>query len=985
MPIKESISATHQLCQDLTTLIDEQLSAFFANLDEATKGPKAAVSINLNTQQLALLAALYPSKGKTKRLIVDGSSEKNTDLLTTISAWTMSAGIDDSWRILSGSLTPQEMNGSIVSNLSQTMHSFLAKPEDEKITHQIVPLSTLETLVPTPADYEQATLRLSTGEQLPQTKLIEKLISQGYQRHATTLDRGTFRVRGEQLDIQLPHQAGYVTVTLHGTSIENLVRHLGRRSHSIKHLAVVPVAFPQPTVALSQTFSADLVIRPQHLNELNGAVTIIYDSLASKYTFPLQSPPATGLGANLIHFGLVENIDRVTAEFFRRRYRNVKLCVSPLANSTVNLASSNLHLVSEAVLFPPTKSTGRPVSVKDAQRLIGQLTAGQPAVHADHGIGIYEGLATRALSGVPQEYLTLRYAAGDMLSVPVEYAHKVTAYLGETVPPLNRLGSTMWQKTRRRARHDAAAFAQELLQQAGKRSGQKRYRYTIDDALERQLEASFPFELTPDQLQTWHDIQNDLVSDSPMDRLVVGDVGFGKTEVAIRAAAHVANCGRQVAVLSPTTLLVQQHADTFTTRLAGQNQTVGVLSRFQSSANLRQLLPDLATGKISIVIGTQALLSKKVRWNNLGLVIIDEEQRFGVAQKEYFKKIRSTVDILSLSATPIPRTLSMSLSGLKDISIIATAPKDRKPTATYVGPDTEATLQAALIKEHQRGGQTYLVSPRIRDLNSLAKRVAKLAPRLKRAILHGQMPNQQLAETMAKFDHGEIDVLISSTIIENGLDLPNANTIIVTRATHFGLADLYQLRGRIGRRDRAGFAYFLYRQGQLTSDQRQRLTALTEATRPGSGWLIAQRDLQIRGAGNLLGAEQSGTVNAVGVQFYLDLVHEEVSIAKREETRRHDVDVQLPLPALIPEHYIADPVTRTAVYQHLARASTAAQLKLEYDKLVGQYGKPPTEVINLYYILGLQHAAAQLNISKIVSQRVTPPGEDAYWQIKLTT
>jgi len=565
----------------------------------------------------------------------------------------------------------------------------------------------------------------------------------------------------------------------------------------------------------------------------------------------------------------------------------------------------------------------------------------------------------------------------------VEYAHKVTPYVGDVNPPVTKLGGASWSKAKAAAKADAEAFAKELLATAGKRKTSSGHAYAFDPDIESKLDNSVPYTLTPDQEQAWQAVRDDMESDEAMDRLIVGDVGFGKTEIALRAARHTVANGKQVAVLAPTTLLVQQHSDTWQTRFPDLAKHIATLSRFSTASELRRARERIAEGDTTIAVGTHALLSDSTTWNNLGLVIIDEEQRFGVKHKEHFKQMRAEVDMLSLSATPIPRTLSMALSGIKQLSVISTAPVGRQQVVTHVGRDDDEQLEHAIATERARGGQTYVVAPKIRHLPNLALRIAELAPDAKVAIAHGQLPPKQLASIMHKFYTGELDVLISSTIIESGIDLPNANTIVVTHATDFGLADLYQLRGRVGRRKRQGFAYFLYNQTELTSDQRQRLTALTEATRLGSGWSLAQRDLEIRGAGNLLGAEQSGTVNAVGAQLYLDLIRDAVETENQTSVDRREVDIQLPLAATLPEHYVADTKTRTSLYQQLSRATSTDDITLIAEAIADRYGPLPAETIALVSLVNIQHAAAKRGIQSITSSTVTPSDEDPYERLHI--
>lgn len=612
------------------------------------------------------------------------------------------------------------------------------------------------------------------------------------------------------------------------------------------------------------------------------------------------------------------------------------------------------------------------LSQERARELIGELAVGKPAVHADHGIGIYEGLQTKHVGDRQREYLVLQYARGDILYIPVEFAHKISAYVGAGTPGLHRLGGTIWSKTKRRAKEDAANFAHELLAISGQRQHARRAPYFVSPALEANLEESFPYTLTPDQAQTWQEVRQDLTSGKPLDRLVVGDVGFGKTEIAIRAAAHAIANHKQVAVLAPTTLLVQQHADIFESRL---KMKVCVMSR---------LAPRMRGDVGPLAIGTHALLSPKIKWQNLGLVIIDEEQKFGVRQKEHFKKLRGEVDVLSLSATPIPRTLAMALSGLRDLSLIQTPPPERRSIQTHVALRVDELLKTAIERELQRGGQVYLVASKIRYLAFLAKHIQTIVPQAKIAIAHGRLPAPRLAHIIHQFDTGEVDILVSSNIVENGLDLPNVNTMIVWNATDFGLADLYQLRGRVGRRARQGYAYFLYDQQELTVPQRERLAALIEAGRLGAGWSVARRDLEIRGAGNLLGRQQSGPANEVGVQLYLDLVNQAAQEKiEKPNIEKPNVEIFLPLTALLPTTYIPDTSARAQWYQRLARSDSLEKIQHHQMQLEQAYGPLPEAAHNLVLLIKLQSTAQDQGITKIDSQRITPPGQSAFWRITL--
>lgn len=968
-----STSTTAPDCQELLTELGRTMPPLASVVQNKIKKGEVA-QLSLKMPQLALMAAWLSSTFPSQTIVIPAPSQKTRQFAEMVAGWQSIVAPTHTWHLLVGELTTQEQLGHVTTNLSTALHFLLAGVPNH---HFIIPENALGAAVPDQPHYLATHRSIHVGERQNLKTLITALIASGFVRYASSLEPGSIRVRGEQIDIYHPTFAGPYTITLYGNVVESIVGHRGQRSHTRPSLTIPPMVFPAATIQLAQVVSNQVTHQPHHI--MLGTRKIIYDALHPDLLFPWKINPTPQQMLSKKTIVVYENLERVRNFVTDHHVSSVKLCRHPLASRPLALSTREATIVTEAAVLP-TPATPAPVSYQQGLTLLANLRDGRPAVHADHGIGIYEGLQTRQINGISRDYLILRYAAGDALSVPVEFAHKVTAYLGETTPPLHRLGGTAWATTRKRAAHDAEAFARSLLRTAQARAQRQRDPYYLDAAIEAHLETTFPYSLTPDQEATWAAVRYDLQQSTPMDRLVVGDVGFGKTEIAIRAASHVAAGGRQVAVLAPTTLLVQQHADTFLTRLPHLREQIGVLSRFTSPAAQRAYRKKIAEGSIKIVVGTHALLSKRTQWQALGLVIIDEEQRFGVQHKEHFKKMRANIDVLSLSATPIPRTLSMAMSGIKELSVISTPPEGRKSVATHVGAQNDALISQAIRRELARGGQVYVVAPKIRGLAALGHQVGTLVPQARVAVVHGQLDSASLAGLMEQFDAGTIDVLISSTIIESGLDVPNANTLIVMRATHFGLSELYQLRGRIGRRERQGYAYFLYDQHELTSIERQRLTALTEATRLGSGWTLAQRDLEIRGAGNLLGAEQSGTVNAVGVQLYLDLVHDALGSTSTRLIHR-DVEIQLPLPALIPATYIADVAVRTHYYQLLSRASSLEQLQRTRHDIERSFGPFPESTATIYLLLQLQHAAAAAGITLISHQIISPVDEDPYARI----
>ncbi len=971
------ISPTNSCANEIKTL-HASLSQSVNDIIALAHSSSHPIQTHWSNPVIPIYSALISQKTNMVFLVLDSSLRTATQIQAAIHSWSQVFNIPSDVHLLFNTLSEQEKTGLVNSALSQAYHHLLSAAPGIFI----LPSHLLNSLAPSLVSYQKHTLELHTGEAYRPHDIVVTLTQNGYTRYSDSLEPGGFRLRGDELDVWHPlHQHPY-TISFYGNIIDRLVSHQDQRRTNLTRLILPPVIIPEDDQPFTSFFTQGITLHPASTNLHLSSPTIIYNALHPDLISPLQiiSKLTTTHSSKPIVIWY-ENHDRIHAYITDH---NLTTCLIPgnLSQQKFLLTTDKCIFTSEAQLLPePTVAA--PISYHEGLALLAQLQPGQPAVHCDHGIGIYEGLQSRTIDSITKDYLVLRYAGHDTVSVPVEYAHKITAYLGDTQPTIHRLGGIGWRKSRRQAEIDAAAFAQELLETAGHRQGRARPPYYLDPSLDHQLSTSFSYDLTPDQAQAWSEIKHDLEQSIPMDRLVVGDVGFGKTEIAIRAARHAVANGYQVAILAPTTLLVQQHADTLLNRLPELAPNIGTLSRFTSPQQQNKTRAAITDGTIKIAVGTHALLSKTTKWHKLGLVIIDEEQRFGVKHKEHFKKIRANLDILSLSATPIPRTLSMSLTGLKSLSLINTAPPGRKSVITNVHSYQDHIIQEAVTRELKRGGQVYVVAPRIQELGHLAHTIQKLVPTASVSIAHGQLPPVELARIMQKFDTGKLDVLVSSTIIENGIDLPNANTLIVTKATHYGLSDLYQLRGRVGRRQRQGYAYFLYHQTNLTSEQRQRLTALTEASRLGSGWSLAQRDLEIRGAGNLLGAEQSGSVNAVGIQFYLDLVQDFVHHQITGPSRR-DIEISVPFSTAIPEHYIADSTLRVHTYQRLARARDLASLNQETNQLIQKYGPLPPETIQLILILTLQHHAVTHGITRLTYQEITPSDEDPYYRLILT-
>ncbi len=648
---------------------------------------------------------------------------------------------------------------------------------------------------------------------------------------------------------------------------------------------------------------------------------------------------------------------------------------------SLQTASGGATLFTDAEVFGTTKvARHRRVHAMPREAYLAEITPGSYVVHVDHGVARFASTTTMHEDGQEREYLLLEYAEGDKLYVPTEHLDRVSLYSApsDRAPALTRLGTQEWARIKERVKRSTVEMAEELLSLYAARELDQGISFATDGPWQQELEDAFPYLETPDQVATIEQVKEDMERARPMDRLVCGDVGYGKTEVALRAAFKAVMHGSQVAVLAPTTVLAQQHYVTFTERLSPYPVTVEVLSRFRTDQEQRQVVEALATGKVDICIGTHRLLQKDISFKNLGLVVVDEEQRFGVAHKERMKQLRKAVDVLTLSATPIPRTLHMALSGIRDMSTMETPPEERLPIKTYVSEYSDELVREAVLRELDRGGQVYLVHNRVRSIGRIAESIRTLVPDASVAIGHGQMPEEQLERVMATFGRGEVDVLVCTTIIESGLDLPNVNTLIVDRADTLGLAQLYQLRGRIGRSARRAYAYFLLPRGRrITETAQKRLETILAATELGAGFRIAMRDLEIRGAGNILGAQQSGYIHSVGFDLYSQLLTQAVEEARTSVDgasppqaleERAEVAVSLRIPAQIPPDYVEDLPTRLGLYQRLTRARNVDEVHRVQVELRDRFGTVPQEAHNLLFNVRVRVLAERAGVESVARE-----------------
>src|SRR5215218_4779630 len=625
-----------------------------------------------------------------------------------------------------------------------------------------------------------------------------------------------------------------------------------------------------------------------------------------------------------------------------------------------------LAVVPEHRLIHRRKRAGADGGTRRGRGLLRSFTdlrTGDIVVHEDHGIARFAGFDTKTVAGVTRDYLNLEYAGTDKVFLPVDQLAKISRYVGAdgAHPPLSKLGGTRWDKLKARARRAAQELAGELLNLYAERKRRRGHAFEPDSDWLREFEEHFPYRETPDQREAIESVKEDMESERPMDRLICGDVGYGKTEVALRAAFKSANAGKQVLMLVPTTILAQQHFGTFSERLRDYPFTIEHVSRFRPAAEQRESVKRFSEGKVDILIGTHRLLSRDVRAKDLGLLIVDEEQRFGVKQKELLRQMKLKVDVISMSATPIPRTLQMSLAGLRDISVIETPPEGRRPVKTYVGEYDEQLVKQALEREKARSGQAFFLHNRVEDIDETAVRLRALCPEMSFTVAHGQMDEKLLEERMMGFLRGDADVLVSTSIIESGIDIPQANTLIVERADTFGLSQLYQIRGRVGRSRERAYAYLLYPSaGALTPEAADRLSALSDYTELGAGFKVAMRDLELRGAGNLLGDEQSGHVAALGFELYMQMLDEAVQALAGEdadEEAAEPVRLDVNVDAYVPADYVPYEQAKVEVHRRIAGAREVAELMELRRELADRFGEPPEPVENL---ISLQQARIKL-------------------------
>ena len=892
----------------------------------------------------------------------------------------------------------------------------------------VLSVASLDDQVPTPGGMARLTLELERGQTLAMEELGSKLAEAGYERVPQVALRGQFAVRGGIVDVFSWQQTLPVRIEFFGDEIDSMrffdldiqtsvqpadsvsvllgeaaaARQCPLRDYIKPGDLVVDVQAGLDWAGVSITPDAapgaeienfSTAFYPHGLGEFEAGDLVVEAGKRDRFLRQLEQWLAAGWRVTIYcnNEGETERFRDLLPEPILT-YAGLELVIGAIAHGFV-FPEAKLAVLSDAELFGRYRNTrARRLAMRRAREQanraqidFSELTEGDYVVHLEHGIALYLGLEKFAKAdGTEEEVLLLEFANGAKLYAPLEQSYLVSRYVGvgKRNPQLSELGDLKWAKAKSQAQKAVFDYAGKLLSVHAERETARGFAFPPDNKWLGEFERSFVFKETPDQITAIAATKNDMEDERPMDRLICGDVGFGKTEVAIRAAFKAVMGGKQVALLVPTTVLAQQHYQNFRERMSDYPVTVECLSRFRTHAEQRKVVEGLKDGSVDIVIGTHRLISRDVQFKNLGLVVIDEEQRFGVLHKEKFKELFKLVDVLTLSATPIPRTLYLSLMGAKDMSILETPPQNRIPTETFICGYDERIIRDAIVREMARQGQVYFLHNRVGTIESMAAKLKKLIPKARILVGHGQMPEHELEEVMRQFVEGEADVLLSTTIIESGLDIPNANTIIIDRADRFGLADLYQLRGRVGRAQHKAYAYLMIPRDLMRTEARKRINAIKQYSSLGAGFKIAMRDLEIRGAGNILGTQQSGHIVAIGFDLYCQLLKQAIAKLKGEKvTARVELPVSLDFvatneaewlkmpeasaPAFLPTTYITEAQTRIQAYRALAEVTTQEQLDRLRDIWRDRFGRLPEAAENLLVLGAVRLVATARNITRL--------------------
>lgn len=843
-------------------------------------------------------------------------------------------------------------------------------------------------------------LKVEVGMAVSSTQLIQSLIDLGYTHgEEDRIGEGQYRRYGDTVEVA-PPGSGPIHIVVPFERVEEIIERVERKASSSINLLPLqaehhlPLGGQIPATSLFLLDDLDELCPPTPSAPLSFTafpegdehhIHLRYLSVLKFYTLQDFLNDLRDKLAQSWRILIVTKQEKPLRAVFREEGIAVRegvdgapgLLIVGVGENTVlphSIQNPDLHcaLLTDREVFTLRRETKNRTIQKLALDFITSLQVGDFVVHTDHGIGRFTGVVQQTVDEVTREYLELHYAEGDKLFVPIDQADKLSKFVHEegAPPTLSRLGAIEWKRTMARVGEEARRIARELLEIYAKRARAKGVVFPADTGAQHEFEIAFPYQETPGQLRAIKDIKRDMESDRPMDRLICGDVGFGKTEVAMRAAFKAAQGGYQVAFITPITILADQHFHTLQRRMLGLPVHIEMLSRFRTVAEQKRILHALRRGEIDIVVGTHRVLQPDVQFFKLGLLIIDEEQRFGVKQKEQIKKIRRSVDVLTLTATPIPRTLNLALHKLRDITTITTPPPGRLPIITEVRKYSDALVRQAIMHENSRGGQVYFLHNRVETIEAMAGKLKLLIPEVSFVVTHGQLRSADLERRILDFKERRYDVLISSTIIENGIDLENANTLIVNEAEHFGLSQLYQLRGRVGRGRIQAYAFFLYHTQRLQDDAKKRLRAIVEASELGSGFQISMRDLEIRGAGEILGAGQSGHMQTVGASHFLRLLQQAVTDLRSGEVTEEAaaVEITLPLEAFIPSYYIMEEEEKIAAYQKLASCTDTGILHEFQDDLLKEYGPLLPQVQNLFHLLHFKLLCRRIGIVRVKTE-----------------
>lgn len=904
-----------------------------------------------------------------------------------------------------------------------------------------IPADFFTLALPSPQQISSLFISIKLGSEIDIYATSRKLVETGYQREQKALEPGSFSIKGDLIEVFPYHSKLPLRIETEFGVIDKIYTFDHKKQQSVTHIDKVtvppnrvkeadgllyehlPLAFNLNDARIVEIDTEGIIetvdpledgSRNLYENALSGARDRIVFNLFDEEIEPTARELTAFHASKDVFIETLTSHESYTKIILTSKPEHItalledkilKTANSPLSslqklskltidtvhvidissNAKINLPKGFIDDSSELILATDKDLFIKKIKERRAEvdeTFIASLAPGDYVVHIDHGIGRFIETVKRSVDEGMREFFLLEYGKGDKIYLPVEYADKIAKYVGEAAPKVNRLHEVSFKSIRQKIKEDARKIAKELIETQALRELHEGNACpkTKDEDL---FMTNFPFVDTECQIVAWKEVQADLESNQPMDRLLCGDVGFGKTEIAMRAAFRVVSNGLQVGVLAPTTILAKQHYENFKKRFEGFNYNIQLLSRLQSPKKQQAILEELHKGKVDIIIGTHRLISKDVSFQNLGLIIVDEEQRFGVKAKEALKKMRSKADILTLTATPIPRTLHMSLSGLKHISTLTTPPAGRVPVKTIIAKRNDALIKDAIEKELEKGGQVFYLHNRVQTIQIAKRKLAELVPESTQEVVHGQLDPKQINVVMNKFEKGETDILVASSIIENGVDIPNVNTLIVSDATRFGLGQLYQLRGRIGRSDKKGHAYFLYNNQSLGGPAKERLKALLAAKKLGSGFEIAMKDLEIRGAGNILGKEQSGRVKTLGLSHYLKLLNTAIKEVETGEVKKEiDVSIDLPLNAFIPEELVENEKERLTLYQRLAHIESIEKLTERKEDLLKEIDSEELE--NLFYILELKLHAKYADIKNIDTKIYLRPNGTEYKRIVLT-